>query len=236
VSAAPRPDVRVLLAVALAALGVALAAPHPASALLVAAAAAAALRVDGRLRARALLAPLLVGLPAAALAAWLGAGGAAAPASAALSAGAARGLLLLARVLAASLVLAWLTARLAVAELAGALAALGLPAPLLDLLVLADGQRHVLRRAYEGSRDALSLRVGGEGLRRAAAATGLLAGAVACRAIDRSGALADAIALRGGVAWRRSPSFRPGRRDLAHLGGAAALLGLAAACSWGRPW
>jgi energy-coupling factor transporter transmembrane protein EcfT len=225
------PDARLVLAVALAALALVVAAPRPAPALLVGAVAGAALLATRQLRARRLLAPLLVGLPAAALAAWLGSGG---PAGAA--AGIDRALLLLARLSAASLVAAWLASRVAVAELAGALGSLGLPAPLAELLLLADGQRHVLRRAHETSRDALSLRLGAPGLRRAAAATGLLAGAVACRAIDRAGVLAEAIALRGGVAGRRPPPFRPGPADALLVAAAATVLALGAALAWSTPW
>ncbi len=232
------PDPRVRLAVALGALALVLSAPRPAPALVVAAAAALHLAARGLLRARAFLPALLLGLPAAALAAWLGADGhLVGPVTrAAWPAGIARGALVLSRVLSGSLVLAWLTAGLRMAELTGALAAVSVPALLLDLLVLAGSQRRVLRRAYETARDAHALRPGQGGPWRAIAASGVLAGAVASRAIERSSTLGDAIQLRGGVADHRLPAFRPARADLVHLLAGAALLGVVAWLSWGRPW
>lgn len=232
-------DPRVALAIALCALVITLEASRPASALVVAAAPALELAARGRLRARVLLPTVLLGLPAAALAAWLGAevGGAFAPPEpGAWPAALGRGALLLARVLAASLVLAWLTARLRLAELTGALASLRVPTSLLDLLALADGQRHVLGRAFETTRAAQAMRLGDVGPRRALAAAGHLAGAVACRAIDRSAVMAEAIQLRGGVASHRLPALRFGRADAAVALVAVAVLGLAAALSWGPAW
>lgn len=234
-----QPDPRVRLAMAFGALGLVLAAPRPAAALTVAAAVALGLRAGGHLRARALLPTLLVGLPAAALVTWLGAegsGGLSSGSQATWPTGLARGALLLSRVLASSLVLAWLTAGLRVADLTGALAALRVPAPLLDLLAIADGQRHALRRAFETARAAHALRLGDVGLRRALAASGVLAGAVACRAIELSAVTAEAIQLRGGVATHRLPAFRPTRSDLAHLLATVALLGMATTLAWGPAW
>lgn len=234
-----QPDPRVRLAVASCALAVALAAPRPASALLVAAAAAFGLARGHRLRARLLLPALLVGLPAAALAAWLGtdAPGELSPGAATgWPAGLARGALLLARVLASSLVLAWLAAGLRLAELTSTLAALRVPAMLLDLVTLADGQRHLLRRSLQTVQAAQALRAGEVGAWSAAHGAGVLVGAVACHAIERSSVTAEAIQLRGGVASHRLQPFRPRLPDLALLLSAAGVLGLATALAWGPAW
>lgn len=227
------------LAVASCGLAVVLAAPRPAAALVVASAAAFGLKTSGHLRARVLLPTLLAGLPAAALAAWLGnaaPGAFSQPGAAAWSVGLERGTILLARVLASSLLLAWLAARLRMADLAGALAALRVPSTLLDLLILADGQRYVLRRSLQTVQAAQALRAGQVGHWSAAHGTGVIVGAVACRAIERSSVTAEAIQLRGGVASHRLPTLRPCRPDLVLLLSAAGVLGLASALAWGPAW
>ena len=145
----------------------------------------------------------------------------------------AQGGLLVSRILAASLVGAWLLAHVEFGRLLGALAWLGFPRHLLEILALAGRYQHVLRENAETIRAAQRLRLGYAGMRRSLAAAGVLAGAVASRAIDQATATADAMLLRGdrGRLWLPEP-VRPGTADGVLAAGAIAVILASSALSW----
>lgn len=194
---APPLDARVRLAAAGAAWAVALGASHPATA---AWAAALALLVRlGRPRAlRSLLPTLVLALVAGALLAAFGAGG-----DRWLPA-----VTLASRILAAGWVGCALVAWLPLPELLGALAWLRVPPPLLELVAIADRQRHALGDHAMAVRDAQRLRLGWTGLRRALRSAGALGGLAVWRAISQAEIASDALALRG-ARGRLAPAMEP---------------------------
>jgi len=200
-------DPRIALGVAVAAWCVALASRHAAGPLAVAMLAVAVVAALRRMRALRALAPALAaGAVAAVLQAWLGASpdrlGAAA--------------LLVARVAACGAVGAALAAAAPLADLLAALAWAHVPAPLLELVALAERQRHALAEGASRIRDAQRLRLGWVGLRRSVRSLGALAGAAACRALAQADVTADALALRGAAGPLVPASLPvPTRRDAA---------------------
>ncbi len=211
-------DPRVALGVAVAAWCIALASRGAAGPIAVATLAVGVVAALRRFRALRALAPALVaGALAAVLQALLGAtsdriGG---------------GTLLLARVAACGAVGAALVAAAPFADLLAALAWAYVPAPLLELVALAERQRHALAEAAWRIRDAQRLRLGWIGLRRSVRSAGALVGAAACRALVQADVAADALALRGAAGpLAPTPLPLPTRRDAAVA--LAAALGLAA--------
>lgn len=188
----PGVDPRVRLAIALAAWGIALGAPHPLTA-----AAVAALAMVVRLRHPRALRALI---PAVAIAG-----------TAALLLAATRGgeaaLRVPARIVAAGWVGSALISSLSRPELLGALAWARVPPPLLELFATADRQRHALA-AFAGTvRDAQRLRLGWTGTRRALRSAGALAGLSFLEAFSQAELTSDALALRGARA-RPAPPLR----------------------------
>ncbi len=222
-------DPRVALGVAAVAWCIALASRGPAGPLAVAALAVSVVAVMRRLRALRALAPALVaGALAAVLQALLGAtsdhlGGAA---------------LLLGRVVACAAVGAALAAAAPFPDLLAALAWARVPVPLLELVALAERQRHALAEAAWRIRDAQRLRLGWIGLRGSMRSAGTLVGAAACRALVQADVVADALVLRGAAGPLAPVSLpRPTRRDAAVAVTAALALAacaLAAAGGLGR--
>lgn len=215
----PRPvDARVGLAVAVAAWGVALAAPHPATG-----AAVAALALLLRLRRpralRALLPPAAIALVAGGLFAIFHAAGGPVighgrPAAT-----------LAARIVAAGWVGAALVAWLPLSELLAALAWARVPPALLEIVAIADRQRHALGTYAVAVRDAQRLRLGWSEPRRAIRSAGGLAGLAIWRAVAQAEIAAAALALRG-VTGRLGPAVepRPGWRNALVAAGAAVAL------------
>lgn len=222
---APGLDARVKLGVAAAAWVVALASSRLPGPLAVAALAFGSLAFRGRLRALGALAPALVAGSAAALLQALFAPGPHRAAGA---------VLLVARVAACGAVGAALAASTPFPELVAALGWARVPAPLLEVVALANRQRHALAACASTIRDAQRLRLGWVGLRRSVRSAGALAGAAACRALSQAEVAADALALRGaaGPLAPLSPA-RPGRRDAAFAVGAAFALAACAALGGG---
>lgn len=186
-------DARVRLAAALAAWGVALGAPHPATAAGVGAL-ALTMRLGRPHPIRSLLPPIALALLAAPLLAATGSGRAA--------------LLLLARIVAAGWVASALTASVSRHELLAALGWARVPQPLLELLATADRQRHALAGFASSVRDALRLRLGWSGVRRSLRSAGLLAGLSVCRVVAQAEIASDALALRG-ARDRTAPPLQP---------------------------
>ncbi len=199
-------DPRLALGAACLAMGIALASRAPAAPLCLAAV-ALPLALVGKGRParpwRALLAPLGLGLTAAALRAWLTPG----PAAIALSvhgqtlelsrAGLEAGGLIVARVMAATSIAFALATRIPFAHLLAALRAARVPIPILEILRIAERQRHALGDAAAQVIAARSLRLGFSTPPRRLASLGAITGAVLCRAIDQACAVAEAMALRG---------------------------------------
>lgn len=209
-----RVDARIKLGLVLAALLLSLAARQPVTPLLIAAFALASLLVL-RGAERRLLPPLgalaaAVGLPV--LLVWLYRGPGAA-------------LVLGARVAGASTAGLWLVSTTDVASLEAALAWLRVPRVLVELLGVSYRQVHALREAAATARESQALRLGYAGVRRGLRSAGTLAGFVVGRAVDRSRALADSLALRGytGDLPVRTPAPLGGRDAFLALGGAASL-------------
>lgn len=194
---APPLDARVRLAAAAAAWAFALGAPHPARAAWVA---SLALLVRlGRPRAlRSLLPPFALALAAGTLLALVGAGGDRWLPAATLAS----------RILAAGWVGCALVAWLPLPELLGALAWLRTPPALLELVAIADRQRHALGAHAVAVRDAQRLRLGWTGLRRALRSAGALGGLAVWRAISQAEIASDALALRG-ARGRLLPALEP---------------------------
>jgi cobalt/nickel transport system permease protein len=213
-----RVDARVKLAAATGGWLVALAARRPAGPLVVAALALVVLATIRRLPALRRLAPaLLAGAVAAGLQAFL------APTADRMQGAA----LLLARVVACGAVGAALAAATPFAELLAALSWARVPAPLLDLLALAQRQRHALAEGAWRIRDAQRLRLGWVGWRRSVRSAGALVGAASYRAIAQAEIMADALALRG-AAGPLVPSPLPPARSRDAAVAAAAAVALAA--------
>lgn len=215
-----RVDARVKLAVAAGAWLAALAARRPEGPLAVTVLVLGVLLALRRLRAlRAVVPALAAALFAAALQALLS------PSADRLQ----RAALLLARVAACGAVGAALSGTTPFPELLAALTWLRVPAPLVDLLALAQRQRHALAEAAWTIRDAQRLRLGWLGWRRSIGSAGALVGAATCRAIAQADVTAEALALRGVSGPLVSPPLpRAPRRDLAL---AAAAIGTLAACA-----
>lgn len=217
-------DPRLRLALALTALAMVAAAPRPGAALAVAATAlAAVVRRSGRVR-RLVATPVLLGAVTAAAAALAPRG---APDATA------HGVLVGARVFAGGALGAWLCATLPLPSLLGALASARCPRALLELLSLAARQMAALGGAAAAVREAQRARLGYSGLRRSVRSAGLLAGALASRAVDRAETLSDALAARGEPPIDPLPALRlPAARGA----GATLLLACAALLGWGTPW
>jgi cobalt/nickel transport system permease protein len=129
--------------------------------------------------------------------------------------GLAAGGLILVRVAAATTIALALAARVPFAHLLAAAAWARVPSPLLEILRIAERQRHALGEAAAQIRAARSLRLGLASARRRFASAGVVAGAVVCRAVDQAGAVATAMELRGssGLAGVALPPRSP-RADL----------------------
>jgi cobalt/nickel transport system permease protein len=218
-------DPRIALGVAVAAWCVALASRHAAGPLAVATLAVAVVAALRRVRALRALAPALAaGAIAAVLQALLGATpdrlGAAA--------------LLVARVAACGAVGAAVAAAAPLPDLLAALAWARVPAPLVELVALAERQRHALAEAAGRIRDAQRLRLGWIGVRRSVRSLGALTGAAACRALAQADVTADALALRG-ASGPLAPAALPAptRRDAAVAVTAALALAAAALAAGG---
>lgn len=208
----PTFDARVGLGTAMAAWGVSLGAPRPASAAAVALLALAVRLLRPR-SLRALLPPAALGLIAALLVA--AAGPARAPAAAALAS----------RIVAAGWIAAALVAWVPRPELLGALAWARVPPSLLELVAIGDRQRHALGAHAGAVLASQRLRLGWSGLRRSLRSSGTLAGLTLWRAVDRAEIAADALALRGVRGRLRVPlTPRPGSRNVLLAFAAAASL------------
>jgi cobalt/nickel transport system permease protein len=205
-------DARVGLGAAVAAWGVSLGAPHPATAVAVALL-ALALRLLRPRSPRALLPPLALGAVAALFVAV--AGPDRAPAAAMLAS----------RIVAAGWVAAALVAWVPRHELLGALAWARVPPSLLELVAIGDRQRHALGHHAVALLHAQRLRLGWSGLRRSLRSSGTLAGLALWRAIDRAELVADALALRGVRGRLHVPlKPRPGARNVLLAAATAAAL------------
>jgi cobalt/nickel transport system permease protein len=201
----------VRLAAALGAWAVALGAPHPATALSVATL-ALALRLARPRPLRALLPPLALAAVAALLVSVLGGGRA--PAA-----------ILFARIVAAGWIGAALVAWLPASELLASLAWARVSPTLLDLLALADRQRHALADHALSVLHAQRLRLGWTRPARALRSAGTLAGLAVWRAVAQAEIASDALALRGGGGLLRPPlAPRPGWRNAAFAAGAVTAL------------
>lgn len=211
-------DARVRLAAAVAAWIVALVAPHPATAATV-----AALALLVRLRRPR---PLRSLLPPAAIA--LVAGGLLALSQVTGEPGAGAGrpaLTLVVRIAAAGWIGAALVAWLPLSELLSALAWARVPTALLEIVAVADRQRHALGAYATAVRDAQRLRLGWSEPRRALLSAGGLAGLAVWRAVSQAEITSDAFALRGVRGHLRPPiEPRPGWRNALFAAGAAAAL------------
>jgi cobalt/nickel transport system permease protein len=238
-------DPRLKLCVALAALGISLATPRPASALVLAGCALAGLLAgDGRRsHRRALLAALGLGVFAGALRALFTPGSSVLSVSIAghalrlSAAGATQGALVVSRVLAGTLVGAWLTSTTPFPQLVAALAWARVPAPLLEIVLLAHRHRHALGESLDTVRCAQEMRLGYVGLRRSVASAAALVGAAACRAIDQAGAAAEAMQVRGdrGLAALSLPESCPAA-DVFLAGCGTMALVASGALAWGVAW
>jgi cobalt/nickel transport system permease protein len=221
-------DPRVRIAAALAAIGIAAAAPRPIAPLAVAAVAlAAAWRRRG---ARVLR---LLG-PACLLGAVAAAGTALAPAGAGAPG---RAVLVFSRVLAGTAVSAWLAASVTLRELLGVLAWARCPAALLEIISLAHRQVGALGAAAASVRDAQRARLGYASLAATVRSAGLLGGALASRALDGAAATAECLAVRGdpGLAGIAPPRWS-GPRDARAAAAVGVALAASAALAWGLPW
>jgi cobalt/nickel transport system permease protein len=201
-------DPRLALAAALTALTIALASPTVAAPLTIAMAAAVPLvrGQDGSWRWRRLVSvfpALALGVATAALRAALTPGRAVAVlpivgAEVRLSQeGVVAGGLIIARVMAGTAVAVALATRVPFPHLLAALKWARLPGPILEILRIAERQRHALSDAAMQIRAAASLRLGRASSRRRVVVAGTIAGAVLCRAVDQASAVAVAMALRG---------------------------------------
>lgn len=175
-------DARVRLLVALAGVVVSLALPGAGFAVGAVALAALIVRRPRRLP-RALAGVALAAGPMVAIAAWLDGPGAAAA--------------LGARALGASASGLWLALGTDPHAIALGLLRLGVPEALVEQLRLAARYVALLSDTLVTARDAQALRLGHVGLARRVRSTGILAGLVLGRAVDRAAQIADARALRG---------------------------------------
>ncbi len=148
----------------------------------------------------------------------------------------AHGALLFSRVLATTLAAAWLTATTSTPDLAAALLWARCPPAVVDLLLLSARYRHVLGEELATVRCAQAMRLGYSGALRSLRSAGVLAGALTCRAVDQSTATAEAMLLRGdsGSAGLRIP--RSSARANLLLAGRGALALGGAALLWRAPW
>lgn len=244
-SAPPGADPRLAIALALAVMATALGAPRAGAALWLATCALVALlRATGWRAApwRTLAAAWALGAGAALLRALLStepplrAVHLSGHAWSLSSPGLAQGGQLLSRVLATTLATAWLAARTPARDLAAALAWARCPPALLDLLLLSARYRHVLGDSLATVRAAQTLRLGYVGALRSVQSAGALAGALTCRALDQSAAVAEAMRLRGdsGAAGLHLPRSSA-RANLLIAGRGALALG-GAALLWSAPW
>lgn len=186
----PSVDPRVRLAIAFAAWGVALGAPHP-----VTAAAVAALAMVVRLRRPRALPALMPSVVVAVTAALL----------LAAARGGEAAMRVPARIVAAGWVGSALISSLSRSELLGSLAWARVPPPLLELFATADRQRHALAAFVGTVRDAQRLRLGWTGARRALRSAGALAGLSLLQAFSQAELTSDALALRGAHARPAPP-------------------------------
>lgn len=211
-------DARVGLGTAVAAWGVALVAPHPATAATVAAL-ALLLRLRRPRALRALLPSAAIALVAAGfLAIFHVAGG---PGT---GHGQAAGMLAV-RIVSAGWVGAALVAWLPLPELLSALAWARVAPALLELVAIADRQRHALGAYAVAVRDAQRLRLGWSEPLRAIRSAGGLAGLAVWRAVAQAEIASDALALRGARGQLRPPlEPRLGWRNAAFAASAAAAL------------
>jgi energy-coupling factor transporter transmembrane protein EcfT len=218
-SALRRADPRVKVLATVAALAVALGARRPAAPLLVAGAALASYLASGEPR-RALgrlaaAVALGAGLPLL-LVTFLDGGHAAAAAGA--------------RVLGASAAGFWLVATTPLVELEAALVALGVPVALVELAALAHRSAAVLGATLSTGREAQLLRLGWRGARRGVRSSGVLAGLLVRRAVDRADALGVAMRMRGYRGRVHLPRPRPLTASDGAFAAASALALFAAAC------
>jgi cobalt/nickel transport system permease protein len=201
----------VRLAAALGAWAVALGAPHPATALSIATL-ALALRLTRPRPLRALLPALALAAIAALLVSLVGGGRV--PAA-----------LLFARIVAAGWIGAALVAWLPTSELLAALAWARVSPTLLELLALAERQRHALADHALSILHAQRLRLGWTRPPRALRSAGTLAGLAVWRAVAQAELASDALSLRGARGLLQPPlEPRPGWRNAAFAAGAATAL------------
>jgi cobalt/nickel transport system permease protein len=125
----------------------------------------------------------------------------------------------------------WLVMLTDASSLAAALSWYRVPATIIELLVMAARQAHVLKDTIHTAQDAMAMRLGHLGVRRRIRSTGILAGLVVSRAVDQSTVVAEALAMRG-YRGRLTTGTPPAlTRADGHLAVAAAALLLA--CSLG---
>jgi cobalt/nickel transport system permease protein len=91
----------------------------------------------------------------------------------------------------------WLVMLTDAPSLAAALAWYRVPAAIVELLVMAARQAHVLKDTITTAQDAMAMRLGHHGVRRRIRSAGVLAGLVVSRAVDQSTVVAEALAMRG---------------------------------------
>ncbi len=121
----------------------------------------------------------------------------------------------------------WLSATTTLADLQAALAWLGVPRLILEILGLAHRYVTVFRDTLQTAREAQALRLGYVGARRGLRSLGVLGGLVLRRAVDQTGALAEAMQMRGyrGQLWLPRPrALTAGDAVLAAIGGSVVVL------------